>query len=216
MKGNPLYALYSYHWNGVDSEGDPTGRLNGETSKDYARIISNFQPDSLVFNGSAVPTWFGALRNDFSFGPWTLSVNLTYKMGYVFRRNSTSLNYSEVLAGRAHKDYLDRWQQAGDELNTQVPALVYPSNSQRNTFYQYSEALVERGDHIRLQDVRVGFDLGSLSRRLGSAELYFYGSNLGILWRANRLGLDPDYVSITTRHQLPAPASFALGVRASF
>ncbi len=216
VKGKPLYSVYSYAWNGIDNNGDPLGTFGGENSKEYAKIISNFQPDSLVFNGAGVPTWFGSVRNDLSLGPWSLSFNITYKLGYVFRRTSTSINYTEVLAGRAHKDYLDRWKAHGDQMQTSVPALAYPSNTPRNTFYQYSSALIERGDHIRLQDIRLAFDLGSVVKRLQSAQIYTYASNLGILWRANKLGLDPDYVSLSSRHRLITSVSISFGFRTSF
>lgn len=216
VKGKPLYSIYSYAWNGVDLNGDPLGKFGGESSREYSKIISNFQADSLEFHGSAVPTWFGSLRNDFSLGPWSLSFNITFKLGYVFRRTSTSINYTEVLAGKAHKDYDDRWKQPGDELVTNVPALIYPSNAARNTFYQYSSALVEKGDHIRLQDIRLAFDLGSVVKRVSSAQIYMYANNLGILWRANTHGLDPDYVSVNTRHLLIAPPSISFGFRTIF
>ncbi|WP_019941330.1 SusC/RagA family TonB-linked outer membrane protein [Dyadobacter beijingensis] len=216
VKGKPLYSLYSYAWNGIDINGEPLGRYGGESSREYSRIISNFQPDSLVFHGSVVPTWFGSVRNDFSLGPWSLSVNITYKMGYSFRRTSTSLNYADVLAGKAHKDYNDRWKSPGDEKITNVPALVYPSNDTRNTFYQYASALVEKGDHFRFQDIRLSFDIASVSKRLSYAQVYLYANNLGILWRANHQGLDPDYVSVTTRHALVAPSSISIGFRTSF
>ncbi|SEJ52825.1 TonB-linked outer membrane protein, SusC/RagA family [Dyadobacter sp. SG02] len=216
VKGKPLYAIYGYKWNGIDPNGDPLGNLNGEKSKEYAKIISNFQPDSLDYKGSGVPTWFGSIRNDFTLGPWSLSVNLTYKLGYVFRRTSIGLNYADVLAGKAHQDYNDRWQTPGDESATSVPALIYPSNAQRNTFYQYSSVLVEKGDHVRLQDIRVAFDLGSILKRLKAAQLYLYATNLGVVWRANQQGLDPDYVSLTSRHQLLPPSSISLGFRTSF
>jgi TonB-linked SusC/RagA family outer membrane protein len=216
MVGKPLYPIYAYEWNGLDSSGDPLGSFDGEKSKEYAKIISNFDPDSLVYKGSGTPTWFGSLRNDFSFGPISLSFNLTYKLGYVFRRNSVGTNYADILAGKAHRDYFDRWKEPGDEQQTNVPALVYPSNVQRNTFYQYSETLVEKADHIRLQDIRLGFDLGALSKRLSAAQIYVYASNLGILWRANDQGLDPDYVSTSVRHQLSPPPSFSVGLRTSF
>jgi hypothetical protein len=44
-------------------------------------------------------------------------------------------------------------------LTTNVPSAVYPSNTSRNNFYQYSEALIEKGDHIRLQDLRLGYTI---------------------------------------------------------
>jgi hypothetical protein len=205
-----LYALYSYKWAGIDpSNGDPVGLLNGEVSKDYQGIIANYNPDSLVYHGSSVPTWFGSLRNDLSYQHWSLSVNITYKLGYYFRRPSTSINYSDVLSGYAHSDYAMRWQDPADQ--TQVPSMVYPSNAQRNTFYQYAQTLVERADHIRFQDIRLGYSLSRetfKSMPFDNAQFYLYASN--------KKGLDPDYVSLANRHLLPAPFSISLGLRAEF
>jgi TonB-linked SusC/RagA family outer membrane protein len=218
LVGKPLYALYSYKWAGIDpSNGDPVGLLNGEVSKDYQGIIANYNPDSLVYHGSSVPTWFGSLRNDLSYQHWSLSVNITYKLGYYFRRPSTSINYSDVLSGYAHSDYAMRWQDPADQ--TQVPSMVYPSNAQRNTFYQYAQTLVERADHIRFQDIRLGYSLSRetfKSMPFDNAQFYLYASNLGLVWKANKKGLDPDYVSLANRHLLPAPFSISLGLRAEF
>jgi TonB-linked SusC/RagA family outer membrane protein len=217
--GKPLYGVYSYRWAGLDpANGDPQGYLNGEISKNYAGIINNFSADSLLFHGSSMPTWFGSLRNDFSMGRWSLSVNIVYKLGYYFRRSSTSVNYSDILAGYAHQDYDRRWQAPGDERITQVPAMLYPSNSQRNTFYQYSQTLVQKGDHIRLQDIRLAYSLTGQGKHsfFDNAQLYLYASNLGLLWKANKEGLDPDYTSVLQRHTLRAATSISLGLRASF
>ncbi|WP_159478072.1 SusC/RagA family TonB-linked outer membrane protein [Dyadobacter sp. 3J3] len=218
--GKPIYGLYSYKWAGLDPlSGDPQGYLNGEVSKNYAGIINNFTADSLVYHGSAVPTWFGSIRNDFSFRRWSLSLNLVYKLGYVMRRPGTSINYTEILSGFAHQDFENRWQNPGDALKTQVPSMVYPSNAQRNTFYRYSQALIEKADHLRLQDIRLSYALAGKAKktlRFDNAQLYLYASNLGILWRANKPGLDPDYVDATQRHLLPNPASVSLGLRAEF
>lgn len=218
--GKPIYGLYSYKWAGLDpSSGDPQGYLNGEVSKNYAGIINNFSADSLVYHGSAVPRWFGSIRNDFSFRRWSLSINLVYKLGYVMRRPGTSINYTEILSGFAHQDFENRWQNPGDEKLTSVPSMAYPSNTQRNTFYRYSQAMVEKADQLRLQDIRLAYSLvGKETKKLpfDNAQLYLYANNVGLLWKANKLGLDPDYVNVSQRHLLPNPFSLSIGLRAEF
>lgn len=217
--GRPLYSIFSYRSAGLDpATGDPQGYLNGEISKNYAGIINNFNPDSLVFHGSAVPTVFGSFRNDFSLKGFSLSVNLVYKLGYYFRRQSVSPNYQDVLAGYSHQDYDKRWQKAGDENITDVPSFVYPSNASRSTFYRFSQTLVDKGDHLRLQDIRLAYDFPGLMKRsagIKSAQLYLYASNLGILWRANHHGIDPDAAPAVpgTDHNLPRTFSVAMGVK---
>src|SRR3546814_19755029 len=93
-----------------------------------------------------------------------------YKFGYSFRR--ASLNYSTLFSAyNGHGDFANRWQQPGDETHTNVPAMRYPVNSSRETFYSRSSVLVERGDHIRLQDARVSYALPApMADRLRSEE----------------------------------------------
>lgn len=213
--GKPLYGILSYRWAGLDpTNGDPQGYLKGNVSKDYTGIINNFNPDSLVYSGSAIPTVFGSLRNDFAYRNFSLSINITYKLGYYFRRPVMSLNEANILTENGNDaGYADRWQRQGDEKRTYIPSLSSSGDDKRNEFFQYSEVLVEKADHIRLQDIRIGYsfsDLKSLSKAFRSLEVYTYLSNIGILWRANHYGIDPDYMD------MPQSRSISLGVRATF
>ncbi len=220
LPGKPLYSIFSYRWAGLDPEnGDPQGYLNGAVSKDYLKIMNNFNPDSLVFHGSARPVAFGSIRNDWSWKGLTLSVNITGKFGYYFRRPSTTLNYQEILEGRGHTDFLNRWQAKGDETTTGIPSLTYPANPDRGLFYEFSEALVERGDHIRLQDIRLDYDVPMASaglKGIRSLTVYAYLNNAGMLWRANRHKIDPDFVASAINIIFPAPLSLSLGINIAF
>lgn len=219
--GKPISAIYSYKWAGLDpANGDPQGYSGGKISNDYAGIINNYDPDSLVYNGPRTPTSFGFLRNDFSYKGFTLSVNIQFEFGGFFRRSSTSLNYLDIVSygvtNYIYKDYTERWQKPGDEKNTNVPSVIYPSNGVRETFYQYSSGLVTKGDNIRLQDIRLAYDINKLFRRSAfkSLQAYSYLSNLGIIWRANKYGIDPNaYGGFGSN---PNPLSMAFGINASF
>jgi TonB-linked SusC/RagA family outer membrane protein len=213
--GKPVYGVYGYKWAGLDPEnGDPQGYLAGKVSKDYNAIISSEDESNILYQGPARPTIFGALRNTLSYKHVTLSVNLVYKLRYYFKR--PSIMYSSLFNywSGAHKDYLSRWQQPGDELHTNVPSMSYPADPNRDYFYQYSSVLVEKGDHIRLQDVRIAYSFTpSLLNKTGikDIQLYLYANNVGIIWRANKAGLDPDYVV-----GYSAPRTFSLGCNAKF
>lgn len=214
-KGASLNGVYSYKWAGLNPvNGNPRGYLNGALSENYLAIINNFNPDSLVYNGSRTPTSFGSIRNDFSFKNFSFSFNISYSLGYVFRRSSTSTNYNELLGIGQHTDYSSRWLKPGDENTTNVPSAVYPGNSRRNRFYQYAEVLVENADHVRLQDIRFAFDMPQpLLKRIKakSISLFIYASNLGIIWRENKLGLDPSSVgNLQGSYPLPTSVSFGL------
>lgn len=213
--GKPVYGVHSYKWAGLDPEnGDPQGYVDGKVSKDYNAILGSNDQRAIIYNGPARPTLFGALRNTFSYRNITLSVNMAYKLRYHFRRPSIAYNSLFNSWSGGHADFSSRWQKPGDELHTNVPSMSYPADGSRDNFYRYSTALVEKGDHIRLQDLRLGYSLSSsLTRKIGlqDVQIYCYANNIGILWKANKAGLDPDYVM-----GYPAPRTIALGCNAKF
>lgn len=212
FEGKPLFSIYSYAWAGLDAEnGDPQGYLDNQKSKDYLNIIRNATPESLVFHGAARPTVFGSLRNDFSYRNFSFSFNISYKLDYYFRRSSVNTNLQQLIMSGGHADYALRWQQTGDEAFTSVPSSVYPNNTNRQNFYARSSVLVEKGDHIRLQDIRIAYDFRSntKTRWLQALQVYSYLNNVGILWRANKQGMDPD-----TRENYPVPFAMSIGLKA--
>jgi outer membrane receptor protein involved in Fe transport len=220
MEGRPLFGIYAYQWNGLDpATGDPQGWLNGKPSKDYAGIISGTSPDSLYFGGPARPSFFGSLRNTFSWKGFSLSFNISWKTGYVFRRYSVAADYVSALSAPGiHQDYYNRWQKPGDEQVTDVPSLSYPVNTNRSNFYKYSSALIERGDHIRWQDIRLSYTPSqskALRRYVSRLELFAYATNLGLIWRANKRGIDPDFNGTNFSVGFPEPFNLNFGLRAT-
>lgn len=193
-EGFPLYAIYSHKWAGLDPlTGDPQGYINGSVSKDYQQINATATPENIVFNGSARPTHFGSMRNTFSWKALSLSANITYRLGYYFRKSS--IVYGSVYGMGGHGDYYTRWQKQGDENTTSVPSVPITANALRDEFYLNSEILVDKGDHIRLQDISLSYRIDGLKFKnlpFKSINLYSYMNNVGLLWKANRWKIDPD------------------------
>ncbi|WP_026765144.1 SusC/RagA family TonB-linked outer membrane protein [Sediminibacterium salmoneum] len=213
--GKPLFSIWSYRFAGIDpTNGDPIGILNGEQSKNYTGILANTNPDSLQFHGSARPTFYGAIRNDFTYKNFSLSVNMTYKAGYFFRTNSIGLNYTDIITNRHHVDFPNRWQKPGDEKISSIPSVVYPVNIPRANFYNASSELVERADHIRLQDIRVSYRLDTRNSKITQLEIYGYINNVGILWKVNKKGLDPDANDNSfASDNIPPMRSYTIGLK---
>lgn len=195
IEGYSPYELVSYRWAGLDPKtGDPLGYINGKISTDYSALI-NSPFSEQTKHGSGVPLYFGNLRNTFSYKNISLTLNIAYSFGYYFRK--PTVNFSDLLNnGTMHLDYLRRWQKPGDEQQTNVPSFVYPSNGERDTFYQYSEINVLKGDHIRLQNVFLEYNFEqSVCKKLSiqNLSLYANSANLNLmLWRANDQGIDPN------------------------
>jgi TonB-linked SusC/RagA family outer membrane protein len=213
--GKPLYAILTYKWAGLDpANGNPRGYVNGQISSDYSAILSGTKVNDLQYSGPAVPATYGYLSNTVSYRGVSLSVNISYKLGYYFIR--PAINYSALLNSwdTSTGDYARRWQVPGDEKRTSVPSLVYPSDSQRDQFYQQSAANVEKGGHIRLQDMRLSYDADRQhwhNLPLKHVQVYLYATNLGLIWKATRTSLDPDYPS-----SVRPPHTVAIGISGSF
>lgn len=219
LVGAPIFGIYSLRSGPLTHDsGDPQGYLNGQLSTDYAAILSSFQITDLVFNGTARPTSFGSLRNNFSYNDLSLSFNILYKLGYFFKRSSISY-FNLYGAWSGHSDFEKRWLKPGDEQSTKVLSMGSPnSDPDRETFYQYSDALVDNASHIRLYDINLAFDL---TRHLGkrspfsSLSVFGYASNIGILWRANKNHLDPDVFSSQYATSLPQPRTYSIGLKST-
>lgn len=213
-EGAPVYGIIVYKWAGLDPvTGAPRGYLNGQVSNAYSQITgSGITPDDMLVKGRSTPAYFGNLENTFSWKGISLTVNMLYKFGHYFMRSS--VDYGLAFADRRlHSDFADRWRQPGDEQHTDVPAFVYPVPANMDAFYGNSEALVEKAGHVRLQFVSLNYQLpGSLLSRAGIKSLSVYGlaSNLGIIWRANDKGLDPEY------QDLRPVKTYSIGLRAGF
>lgn len=218
--GYNLYRLFALRWAGLDpSTGDPRGYYNGQpvtisgtsTGSQAINKIVSAPLSTLRYYGSSVPVYFGSIRNSFSYGPISLSANFLYKLGYYFRKPNPVL-YNQLFTQRAMQsiEYSRRWQQPGDELKTNVPSLTFPLSSFRDDFYQLSEINVLKGDHIRLQEINCSYSLNKSSWYVKNVKLYFNVSNLGVIWRANDLGIDPD------TNDYPIPRLYSFGLSANF
>ena len=67
---------------------------------------------------------------------------------------------------------------------------------------------------LRLQDIQLSYELIRSEHRKLPVHLlrfYVYANNVGILWKANHKGIDPDYVT-----GMPLPRTLALGTKINF
>jgi hypothetical protein len=211
IKGYPVDAIFAFPMAGLDAAGDPVGYLEGQASKNYWGILSWSE---LRFMGSATPALFGSITNAFQYKNLVLSIQLSGKFKYYFRRASQNAN-DLFQAGNMHSDYYNRWQKPGDERYTTVPAFQIFSDDTREYFYKYSDVLVERGDHIRLQSLQLmynGQNIFRLHNKKIRLQMGITFNNLGIVWRANQKQLDPDVVA----GMLPVPRSATISIAAHF
>lgn len=214
LVGRPVYAIYAFRWGGLDpATGDPQGYADGKISKDYRRLTLGSTFQEIVYKGAALPTFFGSCGNTFSWKGWSLTARLTYKFGYSFIKDA--LYYSELFqTWTSTADFSERWQKPGDEKSTNVPSLIYPSSVDRDELYDYSEVNVLKGGFIRLQYITINYQppiKKSTKFPINSLQIYGNISDLGVIWRANKYGIDPEY-----QGSIPPPRSISIGIQGSF
>jgi TonB-linked SusC/RagA family outer membrane protein len=219
LEGKPWSSIFAYRSAGLNPiNGDPQGYINGTLSSNYVSLVNTASITDFEYFGSGRPTSFGSIRNEFSYGNISLSMNMVYELGFYYRR--PSVNYSNTFNAAlgngsfAHADIGNRWRKPGDELFTNIPSMPYPAVTARDEFYLFSDALVEKGDHLRLRDIQLSYDLPikpGTKKLVSKCRFYLYANNIGILWRANSSGIDPNNVS-----DIRTPRSISIGANIEF
>ncbi len=71
---------------------------------------------------------------------------------------------------------------------------------------------MEKADNIRLQDIRLGYTFKKCpGLPFQDMNAFVYLNNVGIIWRANKSGLDPDYPA-----GIPLVRTFTFGLSFTF
>ncbi len=212
-EGSNPFALIAYRWAGLSNQGLPQGFNSDTITTDY-RLLASTPLSQMINKGSAIPPFFGAIRNQLSIKNWELSFNISYRLSYWF--NKKPIAYDAIYRRlTVHPAYAKRWQHPGDENNTNIPAMVYPVPSGMDAFYNYAEINVLRADNVKLDWATLTYNLpvGSKSKKgISNARLLFNANNLNVmLWKANKQGIDPDY-----NRNLITPPAFTLGCNITF
>lgn len=193
-QNNP-YGIYSFDWRGLDKEGNPVGLSEGMETTDYRSIINNTMIGNLAYHGSALPRYFGAWRNTIGWKNLAISFNISFKMGYYFKK--AGLSYTSLYQnGIGSPDYGRRWQKEGDEAHTDIPSAVYPADSRRDQFFLASPANVLRADNIRFDDITLNYTLDNSALKslpFENIKIFAHLNRLGLLWKATSQDLDPDF-----------------------
>lgn len=191
----PISAQYAYSWAGLSATGNP--RVYDKDGKVVDGLPSNLLnvKEELLYVGQTSAPQYGGLTSFFSYKSLSVNAVLVYKFGNVFRR--PTINYTNDIYGKGliHEDLDKRWVNPGDENRTSVPAYPTSRNDQRMIVYLQSDHLVEKGSFIRLSELSLNWQLPNVFlNRIGvkNASLQIQGNNLGLLWKANKKGIDPE------------------------
>ncbi len=228
-EGYPVRSLFSIPFEGLDGDGFPIFRVQGQTvtRANYHDIIFQERDhvDYLRYKGPTDPTFNGSFGNIFDIGNFRLNVFMTYSGGNVVRLNPVfRASYSDLDA--MPKEFNNRWLQSGDEHITDIPTIATHREVDTSTglpmgynAYNYSTARVAKGDFVRLKEVSLSYTLPS--KWLGdgivkSASVKLQGTNLLLLYSDTKLnGQDPEFL-LAGGVSAPIPKQFTLTLNIGF
>ncbi|WP_412468138.1 SusC/RagA family TonB-linked outer membrane protein [Pedobacter sp. KLB.chiD] len=177
--------------------------------------------DALAYAGRSTPPYFGSFNTSFRYKAFTLLAVATYQFGNVFMRPTISAYPSSRTGVKydLHEDITRRWTKAGDEAFTNVPGAAGSFAPTSLLRYQQSDINVLKGDYIRLRELGLTYQVPVAQLHfVRSANVGFSVRNLGLIWRANKEGLDPDFVGglSSTTLGLPSAVSYNFSLNANF
>ena len=208
-EGYPQGSLFSVPFNGLDSEGLPTFIGPDGNPTHFGVDMKERNVDFLKYSGTLIPTDKGSFSNTFNYKGLSFGIVFTYSWGNVVRLRDVSSIYSGLYSDvtTLPNELKNRWQFAGDEKKTNIPA-IYTSAQEYNydyknltehayRAYDYSDVRIAKGDNIRLKEISVGytFDKNFLQEtRIRQLSVKLQATNVALLYADKRLnGDDPDF-----------------------
>jgi TonB-linked SusC/RagA family outer membrane protein len=165
--------------------------------------------DRIYYMGRSTPPATLGFTNSFNWKGFSLMTVMTGRFGHKIKRSDQFL-YMGQLAWNYSKTGLEVLETPttvattnnGYILPTMANRLYYGTNNNMRSFY--SDAIIQSGSHIRLNEVYLGYDISPkfLERAgniLRSATLYVQARNLGILWTDNESKIDPENLPGTVK-----------------
>lgn len=229
VDGYPISPVFAYRYAGLDIMGDPQIYLGDKTvtKKPTGTVVND-----LVYMGTALPVFNGGLSNTFRYKGLSLSLNMTYKLGHMLRREQPvpqSLFYgrfwnaSSFSAGNLPQRFDERWKKPGDEAFTDVPSYVSTStlNSRRNVdYYTRGDVNVASASYIKLRDISLSYEVPAQVLRLLQVQrlsLLAQATNF-MVWKANDWDIDPEFSQGTAgfRPLPPVKHTYSLGLNLTF
>lgn len=191
-EGYNLQAYFLRPWAGVDpATGDPLWYTDA-THKSTTNTISK-TTQVLDNTKTAMPKYYGAFTNTFSYKGITLSAQLYYNFGnYVYDSWGSYLSSEGTYLGSFGQlsQELTAWQKPGDV--TRIPRIVAGGN--KNS-YRASTRFLYKGDYIRLRDLQLGYTIPQKythKASINNLSVYVRGTNLLTFNTDKYIPFDPE------------------------
>jgi len=202
----------------IDADGDLGLRqiVGGPRFKDE-NGDGKINNDDHVVMGNPEPLFFGGINNSFSYKNFSLDVFFQGTFGNDIYNEYAQRGFFGRSTANFYGELRDRWTPTNNTSDIpRAGSMVSITDIRSNS------ALIENGSHLRLKNVRLGYDVPVKSEAVKSLNVYMAGSNLFLISKfrgydpeANRLGTNSTVRGII-RGEYPNAKTITFGVRANF
>lgn len=219
IKNYPVDAVWAYKFAGLDSTG-----LTQVYDQDGKKLKAN-QPvtniGAIKYAGRSTAPYYGSFTNTFRYHQLSLFILTTYSFGSVFMRPTVaSYPSTRRFDYNLNADIAQRWQKPGDEATTNVPGISGTYAALSTFRYAYSDLNVQPGDYIRLREISLSYDMPkSIAGKILAKNVRLNGTvrNLGLIWKKNKVGIDPDFLpNLSIAMHMPPTVQYNLMVNVTF
>lgn len=204
--GQPINVTTGFISKGIDTQ---TG-LPVFVDQDGDDSIDD--PGDLAILGTVSPKFYGGFQNSFSYKKWSLDFLFQF-----VKQDGPLLNYgyqSQPYGVRINKDIsgLNSWTSPGQQTN--IPIATTTTGAAYSGYNQWRLSSANWGDasFIRLKNISLRYNLGSLFKNLkvSNFTVYLQGQNLFTI--TNYDGFDPETKGLV----LPILSTYTAGLQVSF
>lgn len=191
--GEPISFLYLFEFAGINP-------ANGKAMiyDTLGNLSYNGAARDAAVRGSAIPTYFGGIANNFSYKGLNLEVFFQYQGGNkAWNGDYFNLYASGSNANNQLVSQLDRWQNPGDITNVGRPfqgGVIDGFDQQFSTFF--TTRFMSDAGYWRLKQVTLSYNLPAnivSKMKLSKVNVFVQGLNL---WTYTKFdGIDPEVVS---------------------
>lgn len=252
VKDKPVGTFYSYRFLGLSADNGGPLFDDYQDRRDQLMGLSKYDTFTKVLeaSGNREPFMSGGFNTSLRYRQFRIGAMFAYSLGAktrlfgVYTDAESSENTAEIRPEvNFSRDLLNRWQQAGDELRTSIPAIISTSDpaysdysshfsflssstsAGLNTYarnywdmYDYSNLRVVSASFLKLSSLSFGYELPEAWLKkygLSRLGLSLSGSNL-YTWSARQLRGQTPTQGGFSKVQLSERPSFSFGINISF
>lgn len=244
VKGYPIGTIWSYKFVGLSPvDGGP---LFDDWEDRQSELVGLSKYDTftkvLVPTGKREPDITGSISNTFNYKQWRLGITMTYSLGASTRlfRMMEDFTTGYTSEMNVNRDLLNAWKKPGDELTTNIPAIMGSSSAgyanysshfsmysmyegvqfadDAWTMYDYSDIRVVSADYLKLQNISLTYEFSKKVLKpwgLQRLAVTLSGSNLHTFCASALRGQTPTQGGFS-EVQLSDTPTYTLGLTVEF